>query len=338
MKRTTFFKTLFFLTITPILALSWIALSWGHGGHDHEVQPSISLPKVLAKVNGEDIPKSSIWNGLTQAVVRYKNKGIPMTQEQEKIAAKKLLQDEINRNLVLEKASKMGIAVSDSKVTEELNVVKKNFPSEKSFLSELKKRQLTLEQFRKELKEDILVDAVFRRELGQGIKISDQQIKDYFEKNPQMFSSPEQRRASIILIKANPKHGSKGEKAAKKKLQKIIDKLNKEGADFEEMARLHSQDSLAKRGGDLGFFTKDRMFGPFADLAFKLNVGDVSEIFRTQHGFQILKVTAKKDAIHGTLEGEKENIRKLLMDWEIQNKSHSYLEKLRKQAKIKIYF
>ena len=88
----------------------------------------------------------------------------------------------------------------------------------------------------------------------------------------------------------------------------------------------------------MGFFTKDRMFGPFSKLAFKLKVGQVSEIFRTKHGYQILKVTAKKAGQKGTLESEKENIRKILTDQQIKTKSHPYLEALRKQADIKIYF
>ena len=88
----------------------------------------------------------------------------------------------------------------------------------------------------------------------------------------------------------------------------------------------------------MGFFTKDRMFGPFSKLAFKLEVGEVSEIFRTKHGYQILKVTDKKIGKEGTLESEKENIRKLLIDRAIKTKSHPYLEALRKQADIKIYF
>jgi parvulin-like peptidyl-prolyl isomerase len=270
-------------------------------------------------------------------VKRYKNRGIPLTQAQERVAAKKLLQDQINRHLLLKKADTMGIQVSSGKIDEEVNAVKKKFSSEREFLKELELKKLTLKQYQQELKEDILIDAVFRRELGEGIKITDQQIEDYFKKNLLQFSSAEQRRASVILIKVDPKAGSAGDRKARQDLQKIVGKLKK-GGDFAELARLHSQDSIAKRGGDLGFFTKDRMFGPFSKLAFKLKVGEVSEIFRTQHGYQILKVTGKKARIKGTLESERENIRKLLMDREIKNKSHFYLEALRKKADIKIYF
>lgn len=337
MKRSCSLSLLIYLP----LALLWFAGSashvWGHGGHDHAVEPSISLPDVLARVNETDINKSSIWPGLTQTVKRYKDRGIPLTQAQERVAANKLLQDQINRQLLLKKADTMGINVSSEKVDEELSRVKKQYSSEKEFLTELKQKKLTLKQYRQEIKEDILIDAVFRRELGGKINITDKEIEDYFKDNPQLFSSKEQRRASVMLVRVDPKTGSAGDRKARKKIEKIVAKLKK-GGDFAEIAQLHSQDSLAKRGGDLGYFTKDRMFGPFSKLAFKLKVGEVSEIFRTKHGYQILKVTGKKPAKKGSLESERENIRKLLIDREIKKRSRPYLKALRKQADIKIYF
>jgi len=337
MKRSIIFKALYFLLIPLFWATGPVSSLWAHGGHDHAVEPSISLPDVLAQVNGTKINKSSIWPGLTQTVKRYKDRGIPLTQAQEKVAAKKLLQDQVNRHLLLKKADTMGIQVSSGKVDEEINKVKKQFSSEKEFLKQLELRKLTLKQYQQELKDDILIDAVFRRELGGEIEITDQQVENYFKKNPLEFSSEKQRRASVILIKVDHKAGSAGDHKARQELQKIVDKLKK-GGDFAELARLHSQDSIANRGGDLGFFTKDRMFGPFSKLAFQLKVGEISEIFRTQHGYQILKVTDKKAGKKGTLESEKENIRKLLIDQEIKTKSRPYLEALRKKANIKIYF
>jgi len=337
MKRSINLRPLIYLSLSLFCVVGTASHVWAHGGHDHAVEPSISLPDVLAKVNETDIKKSSIWPGLTKTVKRYKNRGIPLTRAQEKVAAKKLLQDQINRHLILKKADRMGIQVSSGKVDEEVDAVKKLFSSEKEFLKELELKKLTFRQYQQELKEDILIDAVFRRELGEEIKVTDKQVEDYFKKNLLQFSSEEQRRASVILIKVNPKAGSAGDRKARQELQKIAGKLKK-GADFTELAQVHSQDSIAKRGGDLGFFTKDRMFGPFSKLAFKLKVDEVSEIFRTQHGYQILKVTGKKAGKKGTLESERENIRKLLIDREIKTKSRPYLEALRKKAKIKIYF
>ncbi len=68
----------------------------------------------------------------------------------------------------------------------------------------------------------------------------------------------------------------------------------KAGTEFNGLAEKFSQDSLASKGGDLGFFEKNKMFPPFSERAFSMKVGEVSEIFKTQHGFHILKVTDKK--------------------------------------------
>ncbi len=338
MKRSSILKTLFFLMLVPGLTLAWGSWVWAHGGgHDHGGEPSISLPDVLAKVNGTDIKKSSIWPDLTRTVRRYKTKGIPLSQEQEKVAAKKLLQDQVNRFLLLKKADTMGIQVSSGKADEEVARVKAQFMSEQEFLKQLKLNKLTLDQYKLQLKEDVLIDAVFRRELGEGVTVSDAEIEEYYKKNTRQFTSQEQRRASVILIKVDPKAGTRGDRKARETIEKIVGKL-KSGGDFAELARLYSQDSLASRGGDMDFRTKDRLFGPFRKLAFTLKVGEVSEIFRTKHGYQIMKVTGKKEGKKGTLESERENIRTLLLDRKIQNKSHSYLEALRKKATIKIYF
>ena len=184
MKRSTIFKALFFLLIPIFWSTGTASSVWAHGGHDHEVEPSISLPDVLAKVNETDFKKSLIWPGLTKTVKRYKDRGIPLTQAQEKVAAKKLLQDQINRHLLLEKAKTMGIQISSGKVDEEVNAVKKQFSSEEEFLRQLKLKKMTLQEYQQELKEDILIDAVFRRELGEGIKVSDEQVVDYYKKKP----------------------------------------------------------------------------------------------------------------------------------------------------------
>jgi len=69
----------------------------------------------------------------------------------------------------------------------------------------------------------------------------------------------------------------------------------KAGEDFAKVAKEVSKDA-ADSGGDLGWFTKDRMVPEFADAAFKLNEGEVSEPVKTQFGWHIIKVEGKRQA------------------------------------------
>ncbi len=317
------------------LIVGWSSQALAHSGHKHDDGPSISLPEVLAQVNDTAIKKESIWNDLTLRVKKYKNRGMALSREQEKIAAQQLVEDEINRHLLLQKAENLGITVSEDQANQKLAIVKAGFKSEKAFQRKLEKKMMSLNQYKEKLKEDLLVGGVIQQEIRAKIQITDSEIEQYFRKNKDKFSTEEQRRARVILIKSDSENG--GEEKAWETLEKVQAKI-KEGVDFGELAQQFSQDTLAKRGGDLGYFTKGRMFAPFSERAFKLKVGEVSDVFPTRHGLQILKVTGKKEASTGTLEGEKENIRKILIDKKTQKKKRAYLQSLRKSAKVKIYF
>ncbi len=69
----------------------------------------------------------------------------------------------------------------------------------------------------------------------------------------------------------------------------VLEKARK-GEDFAALAKAHSQDGSAQAGGDLGWFTKDQMVPAFADAAFAMKAGEVSDLVRTPFGFHIIKV------------------------------------------------
>lgn len=88
-------------------------------------------------------------------------------------------------------------------------------------------------------------------------------------------------RASHILV------------SSEREALRIIDEI-KNGKDFSEMAKRHSSCPSGKSGGDLGFFGKGQMVKEFEDAAFSLREGELSKPVRTQFGWHIIKVTARK--------------------------------------------
>jgi len=75
---------------------------------------------------------------------------------------------------------------------------------------------------------------------------------------------------------------------------KDIEAQLKNGADFATLAKEKSKDPGAAEGGDLGYFTKDQMVPEFADAAFKLDKGQISDPVKTQFGWHIIKVEDKR--------------------------------------------
>ncbi|MFQ5482893.1 MAG: peptidylprolyl isomerase [Nitrospinaceae bacterium] len=323
--------------LAPALIMGAAQPAWPHGGHGHDDKPPISLPDVVAQVNGENITKQAILNPLKSTIQRYKDRGMALNDNQIKVAAKKLIDNEIKRRLILGKAKALGLTITPQQVSQRLERAKKSFSSESEFQKELESENLTLDQYKAELNKELLIDEVLLKELGGDIKVGDKQVRDYYEKNHKRYFSPEKRRANVILIKVEADASPEEEKQARDTLRDVRQKAL-DGKDFAELARMHSQDTLAAKGGDLGFFDKKRMFKPFSERAFSMQIGEVSEIFRTKYGFQILKVTGRKDAISKPLESVREDIAKILMMQGIEGRMTPYVAKLKEKAKIKVYF
>jgi len=326
------------ISICSALAIwSFSQNAFAHSGHKHEAGPSISLPKVVARVNQTDIKNDVIIRELKKAISAYKSRGMPLTPDQEKTAAKKMIQDEIDRTILKQKGEELGIKVSDEKVKSRISEIKSQFQSDAVFGHTLANQGLTLKGYAEQLREDIFLEEVIEQEVGRNTKISEAEIEDFYKKNPGHFKAPAKRRASVILIKTPKSKGSEGEAKAKKKLESIRTQATN-GADFSDLAQRFSQDSLARKGGDLGFFTVKEMFSPFSSRAFKLKVGEVSEVFKTGHGFHLLKVTGEEPEGVKALADSKDEIRRILKRRKVGKSTMDYLEGLRKKAKIKVYF
>jgi len=311
-------------------------LAFAHSGHTHEEKLRISLPDVVAKVNGQDIHDDDILRELKKTLKNYKDRGIPLTAEEEKITAKKLIENEIERALLLQKGNEINALVSDEALDRKLRKVKSSFKSDSIFEHELKNRKLTLDQYKKELKIDLLMQQVIDREIEPNIKVSEKDIQSFYEKNKDKFITEKKVRASVILIKA--KQGdTKAEKSARQKIESILEDI-KNGSSFSEMATKYSQDSLAPKGGDLGYFAKNQIFGAFSVRAFDMKVNEVSPVFKTGLGFHILKLTDLKEGKKMPLDKTKTRIEKILRKNKVGNATRNYVEKLKQKSKIKMYF
>ncbi len=311
-------------------------LVFAHSGHTHEEKLRISLPDVVAKVNGQDIHNDDIIRELKKTLKNYKDRGIPLTAEEEEITAKKLIENEIERALLLQKGNEINALVSDEALDKKLRKVKSSFKSDSIFEHELKNRKLTLDQYKKELKIDLLMQQVIDREIEPNIKVSEKDIHLFYEKNKEKFYVDKKARASVILIKAK-RGDTKSEKSAQQKIESILEKI-KNGSTFNEMATKYSQDSLAPKGGDLGYFTKNQIFGAFSVRAFDMKVNEVSPAFKTGLGFHILKLTDLKEGKMMPLDRAKTRIKKILRKNKMGNATRNYVEKLKQKSKIKMYF
>lgn len=123
------------------------------------------------------------------------------------------------------------------------------------------------------------------------IPVEEEALRDLYEgRKAEEFTVGEERRARHILIRVPASADEAAEQAARAKAEEIHAAIEA-GASFEEMAREHSEDTgSARSGGDLGFFGRGAMVGPFEDVAFALNVGEVSGPVRTPFGYHLIRL------------------------------------------------
>jgi|KBSMisStandDraft_5_1062788.scaffolds.fasta_scaffold00117_39 peptidyl-prolyl cis-trans isomerase D len=122
-------------------------------------------------------------------------------------------------------------------------------------------------------------------------------VERAYNDNIEQYSTPEQVRASHILLKTE----GKDDAAVKAKVEDLL-KQAKAGADFGELAKKYSEDEgTAKNGGDLDYFTRGKMVPEFDEVAFTLQPGQISGVVKSPFGYHIIKVTDKKVGTRRTL-------------------------------------
>ncbi len=151
--------------------------------------------------------------------------------------------------------------------------------------------------------------------------VTDEQIKAAYDEKIAASKGQEEVKARHILV------------ASEDEAKKIAAELKK-GGDFEKIAKEKSTDKASgAAGGDLGWFSKDKMVPEFADAAFKLKKGEVSVPVKTAFGWHVIKLEDRRAMQPASLEEVKETIKGDLTNKAVQN----YVEGLLKSASIKYF-
>lgn len=131
--------------------------------------------------------------------------------------------------------------------------------------------------------------------LKSRVSVSEDDLRRAYNENIQRYSTPEERRASHILVKAEANATADQKKAARAKAEQLLAELKKNPAQFAELAKKNSDDpGSGANGGDLDFFGRDDMVKPFADAAFALKPGQLSDVVESEFGFHIIQVTGAR--------------------------------------------
>lgn len=286
--------------------------------------------------------------------------GIDLQKDPDNVFAlmlrEKVISELMVKALLNEEIAEKKITVSKSELEKAEKEIIAKFGNKEQFEQILKLNGVSYDKFKKDLEEEIklkkFVDSIAMVSIGEA------EAQKYYEENMDKFRYPQRVRASHILISAHPEqliaqikkdNNDISEEDVQKKLEetmkerfekakKLQEELKKAPSTFAKVAKEHSQDSAsAINGGDLGFFAREEMVEPFANVAFSIQPTVISEVVQTPYGYHIIMVTDRAEAGVLTFDQTKNDIITYLEGQDKVGILQNKIEALRKEAKIEFY-
>ncbi len=171
----------------------------------------------------------------------------------------------------------------------------------------------------------IVLAALLQREIEKRIKApSPDEVNQYYLTHADEFQQEKQVRARHILLKDE------------KEAEEVTAELQK-GVDFATLAQNKSSCPSAAQGGDLGFFTRNRMVKEFADVAFTLKKGEVSAPIKTKFGYHIIEVVEIKEKSTRPLDEVRTSIENKITQEKKSRIFKEYVNGLKKKIKVVLH-
>jgi peptidyl-prolyl cis-trans isomerase C len=239
----------------------------------------------------------------------------------------------INSRLLAQEARRRNLKPDSARVDATLAQLTAQAGGRDEFDASLDRLGATYEQLRANFSEKDLVQVFLTTQIEPQVVVTAEEVAAYYDANPEEFDRPDMVRARHILIRLTPNPTAEEKKEARARAvaarQRVLD-----GEDFAVVATEVSEGREASNGGDMGFFARDSMMPALTDVAFALEIGQISNIIETQFGFHILKVEEKRPASRMTFEEAKEPVRQFLIENRSREKLTSVLAELSETATI----
>ena len=310
--------------VAALLAL----VAVGCGGGDDAVPPG-----VAAVVDGVEIKKSQVDHLIDQAQKQAKQSGRPAPEpgtagyQQLRAQAVQYLVTQVQFE---QEAKELDVEVTDAEVEKRIGdiVVRVAGGDRKQFNRILARNGMTRADLERQVKIQLISDKV-QKEVTKDVKVSDEDIEEYYNKNKKLYRQPPNRKVRHILVKANQRALA----------QRLYSQLAG-GADFAKIAKRYSIDPSAKTTGGTFTVTKGGAFDPkFTSASFALRTGQISKPVKSQFGWHLIEALGpERPAGTLPLSQVKESIRQQLLQQKKSKAAADWFNDLRKEYEDKVEY
>lgn len=325
------YQTVAVLGLLPILAAcSHSALESASLSNAERAAAALNS-KIVARVNGQEITASQLQQA--EKIALNSKPGMQIPPNLLKDFEQQILNQLVSAELLYQASQKMEDKDLERKAETKIAQIRKGYATPEEYARKLSEIDMDQKAFAQSVRHDLAIADFVNSTIAAKVTVSEEEIKKFYEQNPNSFNLPEQVRASHILVGVDPKGGAGAKKAAREKAEKLQAGLLK-GTDFATLARENSTCPSGKQGGDLGFFPKGRMEPAFEKAAFALKPGDVSEVVETRFGYHVIRVTGRKKAEVVSLDEARKRIEEFLRTQKTKLAVDTFVGSQRAKSKI----
>jgi parvulin-like peptidyl-prolyl isomerase len=327
-------QTMTFLNKFPILLLAALSASVVTLCGAEEV-----VNGIAAVVNGEVITYSQVRE-VVAAQEKSASEVYQGAELQQKVAEmrKKAVQELIDRALILQEFRKKEFNIPSYVIDDSIQkIIRTDFGGDRAaFVKTLQAQGYTMARFRKVQMDKIIVQAMRQSKTSDNVLVSPLKIREYYDKHASSYTTPEQVKLRMIVLKEGAGGTSPADSSVSKKQMaaEIREKLAG-GAEFDRLAQMYSEDSTNEMGGDWGWVERRTLNEELGRVAFSLKAGEISPVISLDGAYYILMVEQKKPAVTKPLSEVRQQIVDALTQEERLRGQEQWLKELREKAYIR---
>jgi peptidyl-prolyl cis-trans isomerase SurA len=290
------------------------------------------VEKIVARVNDRLITHSEFEKRFAVFITSPQAGNNPME------ARRKLLNELIQEKLLEERAKELSVQATDEEVEAAVERVKRqyNLATDAEFEAALKSSNLTRDDLKHQMRNTITLQKVVGRDISSRLDLTEDALRlEYERRKDQLYKVPEQAQVAEIVIRFEANDPATRARAAAR-IEEARGKVAA-GTSFADVAKEYSEGNARERGGALGSVSKGELVTALDAAVFADPPQEYPPPVLLSSSIHLFHVTERKPAGYRPFAEVKEDLRARIADDVYDKKYAEYIDKLRREAFIKIY-
>jgi parvulin-like peptidyl-prolyl isomerase len=295
--------------------------------------------RIVAKISGHPVTEKQVLT--IMKFTAFQNKNVEMPEDYLVNMQQGLFNAAIDtltiRTLLLDKAQKQKITVSELELENIMQQTPKGYKSHAVYVKELKSYGIEEQEHKKHAEEVLKIQRVIDNAVKDTPEAPKEEVEKFYSGRKASILSAEQVRASHIMLTIAPKATSQQKKVIKEKLEKIKTDIETGKITFAEAAKKYSQDkATAALGGDLGIIYKGQKEAAIENALFNTPRGTIAPIVELKEGYYLVRVDDHKPQRQANLEETKALATQYYNQMVKRRAANKFMTKIKDEAKIEM--